>query len=159
MAKKMLRVLVVVLVVILSTMLLASCSGGEGGSGGTDGDTKTVVFSKADEGFSNKVTVTYSGDKVLTVEDVWVETHKSKDDYYQQRVNDMNSAKDLDIKGYEVNVEINDLELKSTIKIDMSKADVKDLYNNWTWWETDKDYLSYDEVYNGFVTESEYTVE
>lgn len=158
MKNKMLRVLVVVLMMILTVMPLASCSGGEGGSGGDDSNTKTVVFSKGDDSFDNKVTVTYTDDKVLSVKDVWVETHKAKDDYYQQRVNDMNSAKDVDIAGYEVKVEINDLELKSTITIDMSKADVKDLYNNWTWWETDKDYLSYKEVYEAFVTESEYEV-
>jgi len=160
MKRRAFKFLVVALLVILAAIPLVSCGDGSNSGGGESADAKTTVFvTKGEDGFVNRVTVTYADDKVLSVEDVWEETHKTKDDYYKQRVNDMNSAKDVDIDGYNVKVEINDLELKSTITIDMSKANVKDLYNNWTWWETDKDYLSYQEVYDNFVTDSGYEVE
>ena len=126
---------------------------------------KTAVFEThgGEEGwatYENTVTMEYAGDVVYHVTDIMEENFVDMEEY-KTRLEDYKSweeAEDEGVKGFACKIDIGDNNLRSTVTVDMNKAKVGELYNVWTWWETDKDYLSYEEVRYHFVEESEFTV-
>ncbi len=151
------------LLVLCLVMMFAMVGCGAGGSSDAPADLETAVFSSGDpeSTYYNTVTIQYEGDKIYNVVDALAETHQSKNDEYNERLAWFEEWEEEaeGVPGYKVDIEINDLLLKSIVTIDMNEASMDDISKLWIWWETDKDYLSYEEVYDHFINESGFEVQ